>query len=61
MTRPVKSLAARAVPPENEETPGVNPGAQTLALLVIASASAVPDAPWPITAIVFSRSAHPSQ
>ena len=41
MTRPVKSLAARAVPPENEETPGVNPDAQTLALLVIAGAAAM--------------------
>ena len=41
MTRPVKSLAARPVPPENEEKPAVNPDAQTLALLVIAAAAAM--------------------
>jgi len=38
---PVKSLAARPVPPENEDTPAVNPDAQTFALLIIAGAAAM--------------------
>ena len=41
MTTPVKSLAARPVPPENEDTPAVNPDGQTFALLVIAGAAAM--------------------
>jgi len=46
MTTPVKSLAARPLPPENEDRPAVDPNSRNLAVFVIAAAAAMAVLYW---------------